>query len=334
MAFLSSPGSTNVVDTTSIQVSATSSPVSSVSYPDNTANLSDATVYAFLVNQPNGSQLVHEDLEKIHKDDLEEINLKWLLALLSMRARRPRNQDSSRNTMIIEDTSFKAMVAIDGADITGFDWSYMADDEVLTNMALMAFSDSEVDNSKTCSNTCLKRFETLKTQYDNLRIEFNKSEFDLATYKRGLASIEEQLVFYKKNEVVFCDQIIILKRDASFRDLEITALNLQIEKLKKEKESNQIKNDNFKNTSKSLDKLIGSQITDNSKTSLGFTSYNVVAPPPTGLFAHPTIDLSNSGLEEFKQPEFKGYGPKASKSVSVDTSNEIKKAPDALIIED
>nr|GEY10136.1 ribonuclease H-like domain-containing protein [Tanacetum cinerariifolium] len=50
---------------------------------------------------------------------------------------RPRNQDSSRKTVNVEDTSSKAMVLIDGA---GFDWSYMADDEVPTNMALMAFS--------------------------------------------------------------------------------------------------------------------------------------------------------------------------------------------------
>nr|GEV50912.1 hypothetical protein [Tanacetum cinerariifolium] len=49
---------------------------------------------------------------------------------------RLRNQDSSRKTMNVEDTSSKAMVAIDGAC---FDWSYMADDEVLTNMALMDF---------------------------------------------------------------------------------------------------------------------------------------------------------------------------------------------------
>nr|GFD29538.1 hypothetical protein [Tanacetum cinerariifolium] len=109
----------------------------------------------------------------------------------------------------------------------------MADDEASTNMALMAFSDLEVHNSKTCSNTYLKSFETIKTQYDNLRIEFNKSEFDLATYKRGLASVEEQLVFYKKNEVMFCDQIVVPKRDASFRDSEINVLNLQIEKLMK-----------------------------------------------------------------------------------------------------
>nr|GFC90280.1 hypothetical protein [Tanacetum cinerariifolium] len=53
---------------------------------------------------------------------------------------RPRNQGSLRKTVIMEDTSYKAMAAIDEA---GFDWSYMADDEVPTNIALMAFSDSE-----------------------------------------------------------------------------------------------------------------------------------------------------------------------------------------------
>ncbi|GJX64396.1 retrovirus-related pol polyprotein from transposon TNT 1-94 [Tanacetum coccineum] len=218
-----------------------------------------------------------------------------------------RNQDSSRRTVNVEETSSKAMVAIDGA---GFDWSFMVEEEMTTNMALMAFSDSEVYNDKICSNTCLKSFEALKTQLDNLRVEFNKSEFNLATYKRGLASVEEQLVFYKKNEVMFSDQISVLKRDASFKDLEIIALKSEIEKLKKEKE--------------------WSQISDNSRKGVG---YNVVPPPSTGLFAPPTIDLSNSGLEEFQQPKFKGYGPKASKSVCIDTSNKVKKTPDTSLVE-
>ncbi|GJW53769.1 putative ribonuclease H-like domain-containing protein [Tanacetum coccineum] len=181
MAFVSTPSSTNEVNTANVQVSTDST-------LDSTANLSDATVYAFLANQPNGSQLVHEDLEQIHEDDLEEMDLKWQLALLSMRARRyyqrtgkkitingsdtagydkskvecfnyhkmghfarecrgprnqesrARNQDNSRRTVNVEETASKAMVAIDGA---GFDWSYMADEEVPTNLALMAFSDSE-----------------------------------------------------------------------------------------------------------------------------------------------------------------------------------------------
>ncbi|GJR27397.1 hypothetical protein Tco_1103629, partial [Tanacetum coccineum] len=300
MAFVSSPSSTNEVNTANVQVNTANSPISTDDTPDSTANLSDATVYAFLANQPNGSQLVHEDLEQIHEDDLEEMDLKWQLALLSMRARRGprnqdnrnRNQDSSRRTMNVKETSSKVMVAIDGA---GFDWSFMADEEVPTNMALMA----------------------------SLNLEFN-----LATYKRGLASVKEQLVFYKKNEVMFCNQIIVLKRDTSFKDSEINALKSEIEKLKKEKESNQIKIDNLKNASKSLDKLIWSQISDNSRKGVGFVSYNVVPPPPTSLFAPPTIDLSNSGLEEFQQPELEGYGPKVSKSVYKDTSNEVKKNSD------
>ncbi|GKB48858.1 ribonuclease H-like domain-containing protein, partial [Tanacetum coccineum] len=173
LAFMSSTSSTNEVNT---------------AYGVSTANLSDDTVYEFLASQPNGSQLVHDDLEQIHEDDLEEMDLKWQLALLSMRTRRffqktsrkitingsdtvgydkskvecfncnkmrhfarkcrgsrsqdnrNRNQDSSRRTINVEETSSKAMLAIDGS---GFDWSDMANDEVPTNMALMAFSDSE-----------------------------------------------------------------------------------------------------------------------------------------------------------------------------------------------
>ncbi|GKG20408.1 hypothetical protein Tco_0380209, partial [Tanacetum coccineum] len=52
------------------------------------------------------------------------------------------------------------------------------------------------------------------------------------------------------------------------------------------------------------------------------------------LFSPPNIDLSNSGLEEFQQSEFEGYGPKASKSVSEDTSNEGKESPDASLAEE
>ncbi|GKD06413.1 ribonuclease H-like domain-containing protein, partial [Tanacetum coccineum] len=220
-----------------------------------------------------------------------------------------RNQDSSRRTINVEEISSKAMLAIDGAD-------------------------SKVHNDKTCSKTCLKSFKTPKTQLDDLRIEFNKSEFNLATYKRGLVSVKEQLIFYKKNEVLFCEQLTVLKRDISYKDSEISVLKSKLEKLKQEKESNQLKLENFDIASKSLDKLIGSWIPDKSIKGLGFVSYNVVPPPPTGLFSPPNLDLSNSGLEEFQQPEFEGYGPKTSKSVSEDTFNVVRESPAASLVEE
>nr|GEY19626.1 hypothetical protein [Tanacetum cinerariifolium]GFA00433.1 hypothetical protein [Tanacetum cinerariifolium] len=82
VAFLSTPSTSNNDDVSILfGVSTARSQVS-------TANLSHATMYAFLDNQPNASQLVHEDLEQIHEDDLEQMNLKWQMALLSMRAKR------------------------------------------------------------------------------------------------------------------------------------------------------------------------------------------------------------------------------------------------------
>ncbi|GJR91156.1 hypothetical protein Tco_0215167 [Tanacetum coccineum] len=101
------------------------------------------------------SQLVHEDLEQLHDDDLEEMDLKWNMALLSMRARKfyqrngrkiiidgsntagyDKSKGNSSKAVKIEDASEKAMCAIDGV---GFDWSDMAEEEIQANMALMAF---------------------------------------------------------------------------------------------------------------------------------------------------------------------------------------------------
>ncbi|GKG37669.1 hypothetical protein Tco_0456892, partial [Tanacetum coccineum] len=122
-----------------------------------------------------------------------------------------------------------------------------------------------------------------------------------------LESVEERLVFYKKKERMLCDQIDVLKSDASFNESDINALKKQVERLKKEKEDKQFKIDNFENAFKSLDKVIGSQLVDNNRKGLG---YNAVPPPPTGIFAPPIIDLSHTGIEKFKEPEFVGYGVK------------------------
>ncbi|GKG48209.1 hypothetical protein Tco_0510094, partial [Tanacetum coccineum] len=82
-----STSSTNEVNI-AYGVSTANTQVNTASTQVSTANLSDDTVYAFLVSQQNGSQLVHEDLEQILKDDLEEMDLKWQLAMLSMRTRK------------------------------------------------------------------------------------------------------------------------------------------------------------------------------------------------------------------------------------------------------
>ncbi|GKA77766.1 putative ribonuclease H-like domain-containing protein [Tanacetum coccineum] len=90
LAFVTTSGasSTNNINTVNPEVSTATTKVNTASTEICTASFSDATVYAFLSTQPKGSQPVHEDLEQLHDDDLEEIDLKWNMTLLSMRARK------------------------------------------------------------------------------------------------------------------------------------------------------------------------------------------------------------------------------------------------------
>nr|GEU29131.1 putative ribonuclease H-like domain-containing protein [Tanacetum cinerariifolium] len=53
----------------------------------NVDNLSDAVIYSFFASQSNSPQLDNKDLKQIDVDDLEEMDLKWQMAMLTMRAR-------------------------------------------------------------------------------------------------------------------------------------------------------------------------------------------------------------------------------------------------------
>ncbi|GJT24067.1 putative ribonuclease H-like domain-containing protein [Tanacetum coccineum] len=277
LAFLTTSGtsSTNIINTANPEVSTGNTKVNTASTETSTASFSDATIYAFLSTQPQGSQLVHEDLEQIHDDDLEEMDLKWNMALLSMRARKfyqrtgrkiiidgsstagydkSKNQGSSSKAVRIEDASEKAMCAIDGAR---FDWSDMAEEEIQANMALMAFSDSEVTNDKSCSKSCLQNYEALKKQYDDLLVKLDDTGFKASTYKRGLSILEGQILKYKESEV----------------------LKEELEKIKLEKEGFEFKIAKFEKSTKDLDQLLARDTDDSLKTKLQKIDSSFVKSP-------------------------------------------------------
>nr|GEZ25678.1 hypothetical protein [Tanacetum cinerariifolium] len=51
-------------------------------------NLSDVVICSLFASQPNSPQLDNEDLQQIHHDDLEEMDLRWQMAMLTMREMR------------------------------------------------------------------------------------------------------------------------------------------------------------------------------------------------------------------------------------------------------
>nr|GFC78485.1 hypothetical protein [Tanacetum cinerariifolium] len=94
--------------------------------------------------QSNSSQLDNEDLKQIDPDDLEEIDLKWQMVMLTMRARRSprdnRNKDTPRRTVPVEVSTSNALVYKCDA-VGGYDWSFQAEEEP-ANYALMAYASS------------------------------------------------------------------------------------------------------------------------------------------------------------------------------------------------
>nr|GFD08558.1 hypothetical protein [Tanacetum cinerariifolium] len=112
----------------------------------NIDNLSDAVICAFPASQPSSPQLVNGDLEQIHPNNLEEIDLRWQMAMLTMRAKSlmwsatiatkedtflgsAELQDvkilSTKRTVPVETLASTALVSCDG--LGGYDCSDQAE---------------------------------------------------------------------------------------------------------------------------------------------------------------------------------------------------------------
>nr|GFB13997.1 hypothetical protein [Tanacetum cinerariifolium] len=89
MAFISSSknNSGNDEDNTA-GVPTASTQVSTAGATVTPASISLDTACAYITSQSNGSQIKYEDINQINEDDIEEMDIKWNMDLLSMRADR------------------------------------------------------------------------------------------------------------------------------------------------------------------------------------------------------------------------------------------------------
>nr|GEZ29544.1 hypothetical protein [Tanacetum cinerariifolium] len=155
-----------------------------------------------------------EDINQIDEDDIEEMDIKWNMALLSMRAdRAPRSQDKGRRDNYrqgskVEEQAPKTLMAIDGV---GWDWIYMANDK--ENHALITDEETPTEFSlmaKTCA----------------------KSEvFDNTLCSKAWLALAE----HRNQELKYCEKIRVLEFKTNSRANCIESLTKDLEVLKKEK---------------------------------------------------------------------------------------------------
>ncbi|GJW32801.1 transcription factor TGA9-like protein isoform X1 [Tanacetum coccineum] len=179
-------------------------------------------------------------------NDIKEMDLRWQMAMLTMRARRflmntGRRLIVNRNENIGFDMSKvecynchkKGHFSRECRALRNQDYKNKENEG--PNYALMAYSssssDSEVSNESNCSKSCMEIIKLLKTQNDQLL--------------RGLEKSSLMVLGYKTGEITIGD------------------LRKKLEKLQKDNDSIQFNVDKLENGSKSLDKLIECQIVDN-----------------------------------------------------------------------
>ncbi|GJS55899.1 hypothetical protein Tco_0629261 [Tanacetum coccineum] len=160
-------------------------------------NLSDAVIYSFFDSQPSIPQLDNEDLQQIHPEDLEKMDL-----------RAPRNQDNrnrepTRRTVPVEETTSNALVS--QCNGFGYDWCDQVE-EGPTNFALMAYSstssisstNSEISNDSNYDfvdvNEFVSKYVVEKPTVENNEPKTARKENGAAIIKDWVSDSDEENV--------------------------------------------------------------------------------------------------------------------------------------------
>ncbi|GJZ61934.1 putative ribonuclease H-like domain-containing protein [Tanacetum coccineum] len=263
-------------------------------------------------SQPNSPQLVHEDLQQIHPDDMEEMDLRWQMAMLTMRARR-----------FLKNTGRK--LTVNGNETVGFDspkWLVLQlPKEGHFDLGVVELQEIKINKEQrkvkrsvppmwaTSTSTALVSCDGLGG-YDWSDQAEEGPNYALMAFSSLIPDSEVSNDSICSKSCLETVELLKSQNDQLLKDLKkselmvlgeitIRELRKKLEIVQKEKDGIQLNVDKFEHASKSLNKLIECQIVDNCKKGLGYENYNAVPPPYTGNFMPPTPDLSFTGLDEF-----------------------------------
>ncbi|GJZ61324.1 ribonuclease H-like domain-containing protein [Tanacetum coccineum] len=310
--FLENTRSTNEAVNTAHEVS-----IASLQGQASSSTYADDVMFSIFANQSNSPQLDNEDLEQIDTDDLKEIDLKWQVAMLTMRVKIFLKKTGSN-------------LNFNGKETVGFDKTKVK----CYNCHRRGHFTRECRAPKNQGNRnrdALRRSVPVETPANALVVQD----------EIGLESLEVRIVVHEKNEVVYEKDITFLKFDVQVKDISIKDLKNQLEEVLKEKDDLKLKLEKFEESSKNLTKLINSQISDKDKVGLGYDSQINENEVVHSVFNSKESDVDDNPVNDRFKTDDSVYKTKVSENETsiFKTSKDIVEKPktvrpSAPIIED
>nr|GEZ01199.1 ribonuclease H-like domain-containing protein [Tanacetum cinerariifolium] len=194
----------------------------------------------------------------IDVDDIEEIDLRWQMAMLTMRAKRFL-QKTGRN------------LDANGPTSMGFDMSkvecYNCHRKGHFARECRSPKDPRRPGVAEPQRRTVPSYQAEEEPVKFALMAFSSSSSDNET---DLEYVEARLLVYKQNESVFEENIKLLNIKVQLRDTALATLRQKLDKAEKDKDDLKLKLEKFQTSSKNLTELLASQTSE--KTRLGYNS--------------------------------------------------------------
>nr|GEY42151.1 putative ribonuclease H-like domain-containing protein [Tanacetum cinerariifolium] len=328
IAFVSSSNTDSTTDSVSAaaSVSAICAQLLVSSHP-NIDSLSNAVIFSFFASQSTSPQLDNKDLKQIDVDDLEGMDLRWQMAMLTMRARRflqKTGRNLGNNRVTTKGFDMSKVECYNYHRKGHFARECRSPKDTRRTVAAKTQTRHVLVDTST-SNALVSQCDGIEGYDWSYQAEKEPANFALMAItssssssnnkvqscsKACLESVEARLVMYRQNESILQENINMLKNEVEARDSVLITLKQKLNQAEKERDDLKLKFDKFQTSSKSLTELLANQT--NSKHGLGYYSdsdfkslslsslsdrsqpsgeYHDVPPPITGNFMPPKPDL-------------------------------------------
>ncbi|GJZ77004.1 hypothetical protein Tco_0641676 [Tanacetum coccineum] len=223
---------------------------------------------SFFAQPTTSPQLKNEDFQQIDEDDLEELDLRWQVAMLTVRVRKfiqktGRNMDFKENNMfhlinqkLSATTVTEKGTLLEIADLEGIKGKYLT-----VTMAGAMHQQMNLHH----------RHWWLKMVLEAMTgVMILKSRLEIQGYELALESLESRIFVHEKNELAWGEKYEFQNYELKCREIKINILNLELEKVVKERYELKLKIEKLEESSKNLDELLNSQMSAIDKTGLGY----------------------------------------------------------------